>query len=222
VRNDPVGFTRVKPVVKAVIFDFGGVLMRTADQDPRRMLAERAGMRLPELYNLVFSSESARLATLGKISSEAHWEIVREKLDMTVDEKASLIEQFWAGDRLDRSLVAHLRKLRKRVKTGLLSNAWDNLRAMLEAEWKIADAFDEMVISAEVGLAKPDHRIYQMTLDRLQVEAGQAVFVDDFEENVDAARWIGMHAIRFKTPRQALAELMLHTNYLESDQPREG
>jgi epoxide hydrolase-like predicted phosphatase len=209
-------------VIKAVIFDFGGVLMRTVDQNPRRMLAERVGMRLPELYHLVFSSESARLATLGKMSSDAHWETVLEKLDVTEEEKASVIEQFWAGDRLDRSLVAHLRKLRKRIKTGLLSNAWDSLRAMLEAEWKIADAFDEMVISAEVGLAKPDHRIYQMTLDRLQVEASQAVFVDDFEENVDAARWIGMHAIRFMTSRQALAELKAYTNYLEFDQHREG
>jgi putative hydrolase of the HAD superfamily len=178
-------------------------------------------MRLPELYHLVFSSESARLATLGKISSKAHWEIVRERLDVAAEEQASVIEQFWAGDRLDRALVAHLRKLRERVKTGLLSNAWDTLRTMLEAEWKIADAFDEIVISAEVGLAKPDHRIYLMMLDRLQVEASQVVFVDDFDENVDAARWIGMHAIRFKTTRQTLAELKLYTNHLESNQRRE-
>jgi FMN phosphatase YigB (HAD superfamily) len=56
--------------------------------------------------------------------------------------------------------------------TTLLSNAWDNLRGVLEQDWRILDAFDQVIISAEVGLAKPDAPIYQLAVERLGVEPG--------------------------------------------------
>ena len=199
--------------LRAVIFDMGGVLMRTVDQEPRRMLAARLGVILNELYDQIFSSESARLATLGKISTQEHWEQVRSHFGISPDEFPKAIQQFWEGDLLDQSLLRYLGTLRERYKVALLSNAWDNMRDILENEWKIASDFDEVIISAEIGLAKPDHRIYQLTLSRLGVGADEAVFVDDFVENVDAARWLGMRAIHFRSPDQARAELerMLNT-----------
>jgi hypothetical protein len=60
-------------VVKAVVFDFGGVLMRTEDRKPRSQLAERLGMTYDELSALIFNSPSAILATKGEISAEEHW-----------------------------------------------------------------------------------------------------------------------------------------------------
>jgi epoxide hydrolase-like predicted phosphatase len=194
-------------MIKAVIFDLGGVLMRTVDPAPRQQLAECLGKSLNELYHLVFSSDSAYQATLGKISAREHWEAVRTSLGLTQDEFSAVVEQFWAGDRLDYDLIDYLRALRPRYKTALLSNAWDDLRYFIEAEWKIADAFDEIIISAEVGLAKPDRRIFQLALDRLGVSAPQAVFVDDFPENVEAAQSLGLHALRFRTPQQTRLEL---------------
>jgi HAD superfamily hydrolase (TIGR01509 family) len=64
-----------------------------------------------------------------------------------------------------------------------------------------------VIISAEVGLAKPDPRIYQLALERLGVDPPEAVFVDDFLRNVEAARAAGLHAVHFKGPEQARAEL---------------
>ena len=64
-----------------------------------------------------------------------------------------------------------------------------------------------MVISAEVGIMKPDPRIFQYALEQLDVAPAEAVFVDDVIENVEAARAFGMHAIHFTTPRQAISEL---------------
>jgi epoxide hydrolase-like predicted phosphatase len=193
--------------IQAVIFDLGGVILRSVDNGPRQQLADRLGVSLHDLYYQVFSGESARLATLGQISTQEHWEQVRLHFGLSSEELPDAIRQFWDGDRLDKSLVAFIRSLRPRRKTALLSNVWDNLRGLLEKKWKIADAFDELVISAEVGLAKPDHRIYQLALDRLGVDPGEALFVDDFGENVDSARWIGLHAIQFRSPLQATAEI---------------
>jgi epoxide hydrolase-like predicted phosphatase len=193
--------------IKAVIFDLGGVILRTVDQGPRQRLAERLGVSLYALYDQVFSSESARLATLGKISAQKHWEQVGAHYHLSPQELPGAIHQFWDGDRLDNSLVSFIRSLRPRRLTALLSNAWDNLRGLMENDWTIANAFDTLVISAEVGLAKPDHRIYQLALDRLGVAANQALFVDDFSENVDGARWMGLHAIQFRSTGQAVAEI---------------
>ncbi|MGH2621083.1 MAG: HAD-IA family hydrolase, partial [Anaerolineales bacterium] len=73
----------------------------------------------------------------------------------------------------------------------------------IEVEWRIADAFDKLIISAEVGLAKPDPRIYRLALEGLGVEAGQAIFVDDFPENLEAAAALGMHPVHFENRTQA-------------------
>src|SRR5574341_483769 len=203
---------RAVSAIRAVIFDLGGVLLRTVDQAPRQRLAERLGVNLYEIYNQVFASESARLATLGKLSAQKHWEQVGSHFGLSPQEVPGFIQQFWDGDRLDRNLVAFIRSLRKDRRTALLSNAWDDLRGLVENDWKIASDFDELVSSAEVGLAKPDHRIYQLALERLGVAAEQAVFIDDVEENVDAARWIGMRAIRFRSTGQTIAEVRRFIN----------
>ncbi len=63
--------------IRAVIFDLGGVLVRTEDQTPRRELAERLGITRQELYDLVFDSPSARQASLGTMTAEEHMERVR-------------------------------------------------------------------------------------------------------------------------------------------------
>ncbi len=193
--------------IRAVIFDLGGVLLRTEDQSHRAKLVERLGITREQMYYHVFDSPSAQQATVGKMSAASHWEAVRQALGLSPEEFPSVMEDFWAGDRLDTDLISVIRSLRPRYKTALLSNAWDNLRQALEQDWGIADAFDELFISAEVGLAKPDSRIYQLALERLNVAPPEAVFVDDFMENVIAAQRLGIHAIHFRNPHQAIGEL---------------
>jgi epoxide hydrolase-like predicted phosphatase len=193
--------------IRAVIFDLGGVLVRTADPAPRARLAQSLGMTPSELSRIIYDSETARQATLGAITTQEHWEAVRRRLGLSTEELLNVPVEFWGGDTLDEALVNFLRSLRPCYKTALLSNAWDDLRGVVEGSWKIADAFDEIIISAEVGLAKPDPRIYRLALARLDVEPEAAVFVDDFEENVAGARAVGMQAIQFRSPEQALMEL---------------
>lgn len=183
--------------IRAVIFDFGGVLVRTEDRRPREQLAERLGMTYEQLSELIFESESSRQAALGEISTQEHWKAVREKVGLSSGAFPDVSTEFWGGDTLDHELVDYVRSLRPDYKTGLISNAWDDLRDVLREDWKIADAFDEIVISAEVGVAKPDPQIYHIALQRLGVAPAEAVFVDDFPENIAGARAVGMHAIQF-------------------------
>jgi HAD superfamily hydrolase (TIGR01509 family) len=89
----------------------------------------------------------------------------------------------------------------------LLSNAWDDLRQMIEEVWQIDDAFDRLVISAEIGLVKPDQEIFHWLISQLGIEPAKAVFVDDFLHNVEGARAAGLIAIHFQSADQALGEL---------------
>jgi epoxide hydrolase-like predicted phosphatase len=192
---------------QAVIFDFGGVLMRTEDKAPRTRLARSLGRTYEQLEDVVFNGPTGMPAAIGELSAEQHWSSVAKTLQMEETQIPSFQEEFWGGDRMDSQLVDYIRSLKGRYRTGLLSNAWSDLRDYLENRWKIADAFDLMVISAEVGLAKPDLRIYQLILDRLEVPAQAAVFLDDVVENVEAARSVGLKGIHFRSADQALTEL---------------
>jgi epoxide hydrolase-like predicted phosphatase len=192
---------------QAVIFDFGGVLMRTEDRGPRTKLARSLGRTYTELEELVFNGPTGLPSSLGELSAEQHWSSVAKTLQITETQIPSFQDKFWGGDRMDSQLVDYIRGLKGHYRTALLSNAWTDLRSYLEKRWKIADAFDLMVISAEIGLAKPDQRIYRLVLERLQVPAQAAIFLDDVFENVEAARSVGLTGIHFRSADQARAEL---------------
>jgi epoxide hydrolase-like predicted phosphatase len=200
--------------IRAIIFDLGGVLLRTADFSPRDRLAMRLGMTRHELENFIFGGESGEKAQRGEISVRQHWEILREKLNCSPQDFQALVDEFFAQDELDQALIVYIRKLHRSYKTALLSNAWGDMRQVVAERWHFEDAFDIMIISAEVGMVKPDPRIFQLVLDELGVQPSQAVFVDDVLRNVEGAWAVGMHAIQFQTTQQVKDDLegMLNGN----------
>jgi epoxide hydrolase-like predicted phosphatase len=193
--------------IKAIIFDLGGVLLRTADFSPRDHLADRLGMSRHELEGFIFGGESGDQAQRGEISVEEHWQNLRQKLNCSQQDLQALLDEFFAQDELDQELVNYIRKLRQTYKTALLSNAWGNLRKMVADRWHFEDAFDVMIISAEVGIVKPDPRIFHLILVKLGVQPHQAVLVDDMLRNVEGAQAVGMQAIQFHSLPQVKDEL---------------
>lgn len=192
--------------VRAVLFDVGGVIVRTEYQAPREHLAERLNMTYEDLVQLVFESETSRQASIGKLTVEAHWATLTKRLSRPVSESAALREEFFAGDILDRDLVDYIRSLRPHLKTGVVSNAWPDSREYLVRN-HLDDAFDVLVISAEVGMMKPDPHIFELALKQLGVPAEEAAFVDDTRVNVEAASRMGIRGILFKNPKQMRTDL---------------
>lgn len=193
--------------IRAVIWDMGGVLLRTCDRLPRAHLAESLGMSYEELDNFVFASETSKLAELGRVSEQDRWEEIARHFKLTPEELSRFRQAFWGGDRFDEELIHIIDQLRPAYCTGLLSNAWSEARKYVSQRSRLLDAFDISLFSAEVGMAKPDPRFYRLILERLEVEPSQAVFVDDALSNVEGARRVGMTAVRFHSPAQTLDEL---------------
>jgi len=192
--------------LRAVFFDMGGVVLRTEYQAPREHLAERLNTTYEELNRIVFESESSLRASIGELTTEAHWEAVARRLHQPLSQVKLLREEFFAGDIIDTGLVGFIRSLRPRYKTGIISNAWPDMREYVAAR-RIDDAFDVLVISSEVGIMKPEPKIYRIALDKVGVEAREAVYIDDTPPNVEAARALGMRGIVFKDPARAISEL---------------
>ena len=192
--------------IRAVFFDFGGVLMRTEFQAPRQHLAERFKLDYEDIDKIVFGSESARRASVGEITEEAHWLEVLKRLKRPASEIKSFSDEFFGGDILDHNLVEYIRSLHGRIHTGLISNAWSGLRDFIARE-KIIDIFDTVVISAEVGVVKPEAKIYDIALEQAKVSAKEAVFVDDMKVNIEACEKVGMKGILFKDPKETMGQL---------------
>jgi epoxide hydrolase-like predicted phosphatase len=114
-------------------------------------------------------------------------------------------------------MIELMRDLRARgLRMAMLTN---NVREW-EPQWRaklpdIDEIFEVVVDSAFVGMRKPDREIYELTLERLggEIQPAECVFVDDVDVNCDAARSLGMKAVHYVSPEQAIAEV---EGYLES------
>ena len=113
----------------------------------------------------------------------------------------------WYVGELNSELASYFQRLRPRYRTAILSNAAAGGRREEERRYGMAAMADVLVYSYEVGIEKPDQRIYQITCDRLGVHPGQVVFLDDVEANVVAAQQVGMRAVLFHSTAQAIAEV---------------
>jgi putative hydrolase of the HAD superfamily len=193
--------------VRAVLWDFGGVLVRTEDPAHRRGWEQRLGLFPGDLPRLVFDGEASQRAMVGQGSSDDVWRWVGLQLALRPRQLAVLRKDFFRGDRIDQSLVGRIRSLRPGRRTALISNAWPDLRPFLTSRYPLADAFDTIVISGEEGVAKPAPEIFHRTLGRLGVPPSEAVLVDDMETNVAAARELGLRGIQFRSADQAWGEL---------------
>lgn len=182
---------------RAVIFDWGGVLMRTVDYEPRHAWDARLGLAAGGVEAIVHGIEAWDRAQRGEIDEAAYWRAVAGKLGLDEPADARLRADFYRGDMLDETLVSLIRRLRGRgLRTGLLSNNTPSLTAALDA-LGLVDLFDARVVSAEIGVMKPDPAAYHAILAGLDVPPGAALFVDDSAENVAGAEAVGMAALRF-------------------------
>jgi putative hydrolase of the HAD superfamily len=112
-----------------------------------------------------------------------------------------LHEQWRTAQGLIASTVDLVQALRPGYKVSVLSNADRALRGRIEAEMRIAHLFDDIVCSAEVGMAKPELAVFRLAAARLGIAPERCVFVDDWDRNVEAAQEVGMRAVLHRVDR---------------------
>lgn len=192
--------------IRGLIFDYGGVLwdMRW---DLARTLEQEHGHRERTIIETLYGSETWRKLEIGVGDRQAWLDESHLALETAAGRELPRLHQRW---RERQHLIAPnidlIRRLRPAYKTAVLSNADNTLVRTLRDAHGIHDLFDDIVVSADVGMAKPDPRIYALSAQRIGLPPEECVFIDDLPRNVDAARESGMHAIHFLVNEHHLQE----------------
>ena len=187
------------PVINAVIFDVGGVLVRTSNRENRLKWENQLGLEELQSEEIVFNSDVGTKAQMGQIGDKELWSWVGRRLDLNSEQLLRFRQDFWSGDVLDEELIAFIRSLRSRYQTAIISNATLALRQTLTEIYPIESAFDLIICSAEEKIMKPNLEIYRRTLKKLGIEPRQSIFIDDSEVNIQAAQSLGMSAILYRS-----------------------
>jgi len=198
--------------INAVIFDMGGVLLKTANPVPREVLAKRFGVTRAELEAIIFMSETSLRSEVGELSDKEHWETALRHFNQPVDDYTTVYDEYFSGDAIDQELLDFAVSLKSNYQLGLLSNAWVNARTQLNKHFDFIDAFDVSVYSSEVGIRKPDQAIFRLMLEKMGVKAENAVFIDDMPSNVEGAISAGLHAIRYMDTPKTIASVKMMLN----------
>ncbi len=184
-----------------MVLDFGGVLwdMRW---DVARALDCVHGLPRSSVFDTLYRSETWRAIERGTGDPEA-W---REEAHRALEERAGrplprLHEEWRKAQVAIEPNVELARALRPDYKVSILSNADVSLRRRLEHEIGIHHLFDDIVCSAEIGIAKPEPAVFHLACERLGLPPAECVFVDDHEPNVKAAQDVGMPAVLFRVDR---------------------
>ena len=193
--------------IRAIVFDIGGVLEINPDTGWQSKWEQRLGLTLEEIDGrLIRRGMDGSLGTC----TEEEWQAgLREitRIDQAqADEFMRDLWQWYLGE-LNVELTHFFAGLRPRYLTGILSNSFVGARRREEALYRFNGMTDDIVYSHEVGLAKPDRRIYELTSRRLGVQPAEVIFLDDAEPNVIAAREFGMQGILFQDNAQAIADI---------------
>jgi len=194
-------------LIKAVIFDMGGVLVRTVDPTKRAIWETRLGLAPGDAERIVLNSAMGKQAQLGAITTQELWTWVQTEFGLDEATLTAFRHDFWAGDVLDDELVDLIRYLRHNYQTALLSNFMDELHDVITLQHPMADAFDLVIGSAYEGIMKPAAAIYERTLARLHCQPAEAVFIDDMGYNIEGARAVGMAAIHYQAGMDVAAAL---------------
>lgn len=105
------------------------------------------------------------------------------------------------------ALVAYVKQLHPRYRIGLLSNVGRGFIDDLFTQSELDELFETVVLSNEVGLAKPSPDIFRLTAERLGLSTDECVMIDDSINNIDGAKAVGMQGIVYQSLRQMTAEL---------------
>lgn len=203
-------------MIKAVVLDIGGVILRTEDRSGRIGLEKRYNLPIGGADKLVFNSKSAYESTIGQVGDQAVWDNVVAQLSLSSKELDDFKHDFWSGDIVDENLLKFLGSLRENYKTALLSNAWKNFRSVLSQVYNITEGktVDKILISSELGVAKPNPQIYQILAKTIDTEFTEILFVDDFVENIQVAQELGIHTIHYHSGIDLINEIKLNLNSL--------
>ncbi len=199
-------------MIKAIFFDYGGVLSQ-GGQSVGRDIADILNIPHKELR----FKDLHELFRRGKISSKEFFDTInmRHNGDGTLQEKLLNRPNFYQKQKKLYDMADTLRSYG--IKTAILSNVYEPAATLLRQKG-LYDGFDPVLLSCEVGFAKPDREFYQLAIDSVGLVAGECLLIDDQDKCIEPASLFGLKTIKFVNIDQTLKDiraLLLRENSIE-------
>jgi HAD superfamily hydrolase (TIGR01509 family) len=198
---------------EVVVFDLDGVI-RDWNDDELAELETSFGLEPGEIVTVAFARELGRAATTGQLNYRAWMDEIRRRIMARHGAGVAAALDEWERNvgRVDTEMLAVLRAVRRHVPAVVLSNGTTRLRRDLHA-LDLADEFDRIFNTAEIGIAKPEPAVFEHVLSELGRRPDEVVFIDDLAENVEGARSVGIRSHQHLDRHgivEFLAEVGLH------------
>ena len=208
----------MKRSIKAIIFDVGGVLvlgakLKKSKYDGRlhhteihEEFSKKLNISLDQWFDAIDTTYAKSIE--GKISKEKVLEIISKNVKTSKRKlKKIIIKIYRQNFNQNKELFKKAFELkRKGYKIAVLSDQWHFSQEALMPK-KLYKKFDEVVVSCDVGMRKPNPKIYKLILKKLKISAKQALFIDNQEWNIKPAKKIGENTILFKNNKQLFKDL---------------
>lgn len=202
--------------IDAVISDFGGVLTSPLI-DSFMAFQTESGVSLEALGKAMMAVASRQGANplfeleLGRMTEARFLSSLSEELTSQLGrpvELGSFGERYFENLHPNQEMISLMRQLSKRgYKMAICTNNVREWEPLWRAKLPVEELFDVVVDSAFVGSRKPERRIYEITLERLDIAAEKALLIDDVEVNCRAAQELGMTTVWFRSNEQAIGEI---------------
>jgi putative hydrolase of the HAD superfamily len=189
-------------MTKAIIFDCFGVLIGKGFERTYRLAGG------DPVQDRTFIEDTLGQANLGLISDTEFRATMARQVGIGPQDWTRIIKN---AEILNTDLLAYIEQLHVSYKTAILSNANIGVLDRIIGQKWLQKNFDEVVVSAEVGIVKPELSIYKLVVDRLGVTPSACIYIDDRESFLIPARELGMNALlyeNFEQVRCGIRELL--------------
>lgn len=194
-------------MIKAIIFDIGGVVINDDFLAYAKNLEKKAGMSKERIFRSVIGSPEWRLYFKGKISGKEVWKAIKSKyLPPKIAEE--IRKTWWDMLVPIPGTIELIRRLKPAYRIFFISNVDRKCSLYVRRKYpEIFSLFENHVVSYEAGMAKPEKGIYRYALRKFGLKPGECIFIDNQPENIPPARELGIKAIRFRGPERLEREL---------------
>ena len=204
-----------EPRIKNIVFDIGQVLLTF---NPEQYLREQFNLSTGQIKDIAketFRSSVWLDLDRGKISKNEAAEIFAKRLP---EYSQVLIEGVLNWEEILNPIEPNIELLKEfndsdAYEVYALSNFNDESYQVAKSEFPFLNLFKGEIISGQVGYIKPEPEIYQLLLDRFELEPAETLFIDDSKENIEAAKEFGLRTIHYRNSEQLQREIK-HLNLL--------
>ena len=184
--------------IKAVVFDLDGVYFENGTESFVNALKRNYGLGQNKIEEIYFYSDEIKKLKRGQISSADFWRFAVSQWGIDATRK-ELVEMMLAGYSIHEQTMAYVVKLREAgVKTAVCTNNFSDRLEGLKEKFGLGCHFDTIVSSHELGVTKPDSRIFHHLAGKLGLPPNRIVMSDDKQSNIVALRALGFEAFLYE------------------------